>query len=274
MRLYLLEKHLKNTYAHTYFFIKAQGGHVWKSDQLKKLPDEVKNKIFPYFKEFLALIQDNILSIVIYGSACGSDYLPKISDINSLVIFRQFEFSKLKKSLEVIARGISKRITAPLVLTKEDIQASVDIFPIEFLEMKENHVLIYGEDVLTSLDIPQKYLRLFCEQQVKGKLIRIRQAYLDAGLHHKRMEGLLKDSLTTLMPIFRTLLRLKGKAPPVNKLKILEELCGEFQLDQDIFKTIYRNTTQEEKIVRCKIDFFIEEYLKELRKLARAVDRI
>ncbi len=247
---------------------------MWKSDQLNKLSDEVRNKILPYFKELLALSQDNIISIVIYGSACGGDYLPKISDINSLVIFRQLEFFQLKKSLEIIARGISKRIAAPLVLTKEDIQVSVDIFPIEFLEMKENQVLIYGEDVLSSLDIPQKYLRLFCEQQIKGKLIRIRQAYLEVGRTHKGMEALLKDSLTTLIPIFRILIRLKGKVPSVNKFEILKELSGEFQLDAHIFQTIYRNTTQEEKIVRHKIDFFIGEYLKELGKLARAVDRI
>ena len=140
--------------------------------------------------------------------------------------------------------------------------------------MKENHVLIYGEDVLSSLDIPQKYLRLFCEQQIKGKLIRIRQAYLEVGLKHRGMEVLLKDSLTAFMPVFRILLRLKGRVSPINKLKILEELCGEFQLDHDVFKTIYRSITQEERILRHKIDPFIGEYLKELGKLSDAVDRI
>lgn len=247
---------------------------MWKSDQLSKLSDHVKNKILPYFKELLTIHQDDIISIVIYGSACGVNYLPKISDINSLIIFRQLEFSHLKKSLKVIARGILKRITAPLVLTKEDIQSSVDIFPIEFWEMKENHVLIYGEDILSSFEIPPKYLRLFCEQQIKGKLIRIRQAYLEVGLNHRGMESLLKDSLTTLIPIFRTLIHLKGKVPPINKLKILEELCAEFQLAHDVFKTIYRSATQEERILRHKIDLFIGEYLKELEKLADAVDRI
>ena len=253
---------------------KQKETNVWKSDQLNKFSDDVKNKILPYFEELLAIDQDNVTAIVIYGSACGVNYLPKISDINSLIIFRRFEFSQLQKSLKVIARGIPKKIAAPLVLTREDIQSSADIFPIEFLEMKENHVLIYGEDVLSALDIPQKYLRLFCEQQIKGKLIRIRQAYLEVGLNHQGMEALLKDSLTALIPVFRTLLRLKGKVPSATKFKILEELCYEFQLDQDVFKTIYRSTTKEERIVRDKIDFFVGEYLKELGKLSDAVDRI
>ena len=75
-------------------------------------------------------------------------------------------------------------------------------------------------------------------------------------------------------------IRLKKKAPQLSKHKILEQLCEEFQLDSNIFKTIYRHTTQEEKIVRDKINFFVGEYLKELEKLASAasaasaVDRI
>ena len=247
---------------------------MWKSDQLNQLPADVKNKILPYFEELLAIHPDNTAAIVIYGSACGVNYLPKTSDINSLIIFRQLEFAQLQKSLKVIARGISKRIAAPLVLTKEEIPSSADIFPIEFLEMKEHHVLIYGEDVLSSLEIPPQYLRLFCEQQIKGKLIRIRQAYCEVGLNHRGMEALLKDSLTTLIPVFKTFLRLKGKTPSVPKLKMLEELCAEFQLAHDVFKTIYRSATKEERIVRDKIDFFVGEYLKELGKLSDTVDRI
>lgn len=247
---------------------------MWKFDQLNKLPKDVSKKAFRYFEELLAIQEDNIASIVIYGSACGINYLPKISDINSLLIFRQFEFSQFKKSLKVIARGISKKISAPLILTKEDIRSSVDIFPIEFLDMKENHVLIYGEDVLSSLEIPQKYLRLSCEQQIKGKLIRIRQAYLEVGLTSKGMEALLKDALTALIPVFRTLLRLKNRVPPLDKLKILEEICREFQLGTEVFKTIYRNTTQEARIAPSKIDVVIGEYLKELGKLSEAVERI
>ena len=241
---------------------------------LEKLPREVKNKVVPFMERLLDLHGDRVISILIYGSACGVNYLPKISDINSLVIFRRLEFAQLQKSLKIVARGIPKRITAPLFLTEEYVQSSADTFPIEFSEMKENYVLIYGEDVLSSLDISPKYLRLFCEQQIKGKLIRIRQAYLEVGLNHRGMEALLKDSLTTLIPVFRTLLRLKGKTPSVHKLKMLEELCSEFQLDHDVFKTIYRSTTKEERIVREKIDFFVGEYLKELEKLSDAVDRI
>ena len=244
---------------------------------LDKLPVDVKRKIVPFMQELLAIHQDNITSIFIYGSATGINYLPKISNINSAIIFKRLRFEQLQDSLSAVSKAVKQKMTAPLFLTQDQIHSTMDIFSIEFLEMKENHVLIYGEDILSSLEIPLQYLRLFCEQQIHGKLIRIRQSYLEVGLDHKQMESLLKDSLTALIPIFRTLIRLKKKTPHLSKHKIFEQLCEEFQLDSDILKTIYRHTIQEEKIVRDKIDFFVGEYLKELEKLASvasAIDRI
>ncbi len=241
---------------------------------LDKLPIEVKKRILPFMEGLLAIHTENIISIFIYGSAAGVNYLPKISDINSAFVFKRLEFAQLHSSLSTILKGMKQRMTAPLFLTKDHIRSTMDIFPIEFLEMKENHVVIYGEDIFSSLEIPLQHLRLFCEQQIQGKLIRIRQAYLEVGLDHKRMEALLKDSLNALIPVFRTLIRLKKKTPPLSKHKILEELCEEFQLDSNILKAIYRHTTQEERILRHKMDFFVGEYLKELGKLAALVDRI
>ena len=241
---------------------------------LDKLPVDVKRKIVPFMQALLAIHQDNITSIFIYGSAAGVNYLPEISDINSALVFNHLEHPQLQKSLMAVSKGMKHKITAPIFLTQKYIRSSFDVFPIEFLEMKENHVLIYGEDILSPLEIPSQYLRLFCEQQIKGKLLRTRQAYLEVGLDHKKLESLLKDSLSALIPIFRNLLRLKKKTPPISKHQILKELCEEFQMDLNVFKALYRHTTYEERILREKMDFFAGEYLKQLEQLTQAIDLI
>ena len=239
---------------------------------LEKLPVEVRKKIIPFMEELIAIHKDNIRSVFIYGSATGIDYRPKISDINSAIVFKSLQFLQFQNSLSVISSGIKQKFSAPLFLTLEYIHSSLDVFPLEFSEMKENHVLIYGEDVLSTLEIPQQYIRLFCEQQIKGKLIRIRQAYLEVGLNHKGMEALLKDSLTSLLPVFRALIRMKKTWTQLDKTKILEELCEEFKLDKSVFLTIFRHTRQEELILRNKMDFFTGEYLKQLEKIAQAIE--
>lgn len=239
-----------------------------------KLPLEVQKKFLPYLKEMLDIHHDHLISVFIYGSAAGENYIPKISDINSAFIFKDLPFLSLKNSLKTVSKGIPKKIAAPLFLTRGHIETSLDVFPIEFLDMKENHVLLYGTDILSALKIKGEHIRLFCEQQIKGKLIRIRQAYLEIGLKKKGMEALLKESLRSLIPVFRNLIRLRGNQPPVKKEEIVKQLCREFDLDENIFLPIYKDTSNDEKIADQEVVVFLEKYLDQIKKLAIGVDRL
>ena len=240
----------------------------------EKLHVEARKKFIPYLKAISAIHGDNLISVFVYGSAAGENYIPKVSDINSVFVFKDLKFSTFKSSLNVVSKGIFKKITAPLFLTKGYINSSLDVFPIEFLDMKENHVLLYGEDILSGLEIEGGHIRLFCEQQIKGKLIRIRQAYLEVGLKKKGMEALLKESLNSLLPIFRNLIRLKGKQPPVNKTEIIRQVCRIFGLDEGVFLPIYKDSTNDEKIANQEVVVFLEKYLSQIEKLAGIVDKL
>ena len=240
----------------------------------EKLHIEVQKKFIPYLKAISDIHGDNLISVYIYGSAAGENYIPKVSDINSVFVFKDLKFSIFKSSLKVVSSGIFKKIAAPLFLTKDYIDSSLDVFPIEFLDMKENHILLYGEDVLSGLEIKGEHIRLFCEQQIKGKLIRIRQAYLEIGLKKKGLEALLKESLSSLIPIFRNLIRLKGKQPPINKTEIIRQLCQMFGLEENVFLPIYKDSTNDEKIANQEIVVFLERYLSQIGKLAGMVDKL
>ncbi|OQX87303.1 MAG: hypothetical protein B6D55_03880 [Candidatus Omnitrophica bacterium 4484_70.2] len=108
--------------------------------KVEKLRPEVRKKVVPYLKELLKIHGKNIISINLYGSATGKDFSPKTSDINLLVVFHQLPFEVLEKSLKLVSWGIDRKISCPLFLTLEHIRTSQDVFPIEFLEMKENHI--------------------------------------------------------------------------------------------------------------------------------------
>ena len=240
----------------------------------EKLHIEVQKKIIPYLKKMSDIHGNNLISVFVYGSAVGENYVPKVSDINSVFVFKDLEFSILRSSLSVISKGIFKKIAAPLFLTKDYINSSLDVFPIEFLDMKENHILLYGEDIFSGLEIRGEHIRLFCEQQIKGKLIRIRQAYLEVGLKKKGLESLLKESLNSLLPIFRNLIRLKGEQPSINKTAIIGQLCRMFELDENVFLAIYKDSANDEKIANQEVVVFLEKYLIQIEKLADMVDKL
>ena len=79
----------------------------------EKSPPEVQNKFIPYLKLMSNIHTDHLISVFIYGSAAGKNYIPKISDINSVFVFKDLAFASLTDSLKTVSKGISKRIAAP-----------------------------------------------------------------------------------------------------------------------------------------------------------------
>ncbi|MFH1856284.1 MAG: hypothetical protein ABH836_03515 [Candidatus Omnitrophota bacterium] len=242
--------------------------------KLDKVNAEVKKHVTPYLEQLLNLHRNNLISINLYGSAVTNGFSLKTSDINLLIVCKKVELADLKKSLKLVSRGITKKIAAPLFLTLEHIKTSQDVFPMEFLEMKENHICLYGEDLLQNLEINKDHIRLFCEEQIKGKLIRLRQAYLEIGLKKKGIESLMKESMYSLIPVFRNLIRLKGINPPVDKQSVLVTIADEFKLDEDVFTAILKEKKNDEKIGGEDAEVYFGKYLDQIQILAIIVDSL
>ncbi len=227
----------------------------------------------PFLQKFLELYPGQVQAAAVYGSATGVNYLPGRSDINSVIILDRAGFGHPDRSLALIARAGKRRIAPPLLLTEDFVLASLDVFPVEFLDIKENHVLVYGEDLFSQWRIDGVNLRLFCEHQIKGKLVSIRQAYLANGLKSSAVAALLPGSLNSLFPIFRNLLRLKGRPVEFDKTKLLAALCAAFGLDEQVFRSVYACRSERRLALKTGREL-MEQYLRQIEKLAEAVDKI
>ncbi len=241
---------------------------------IEGLPKEVQTIFLPVLKRIVGAAGQDVLSVFLYGSSTGKNFIPKVSDVNSVVVVRAAELQVLEKILNVIGTVRNKRVRAPLVLTEEHIRSSVDVFPIEFLEMKDNYTVLYGSDSLKDIVVEDRHARLFCEQQIKGKLIRIRQAYLESGSRKGALEILLKESLNTLIPVFRTLLRLKKIHPPADKGQVLEEIAKAFGTQTAAMTLIWQDKKNDRRISGRDVHEVFGEYIQELEQLARAVDQL
>lgn len=236
--------------------------------KLEGVKPQLKTVIQSYLSRLLDIHRENIISVVLYGSATGKYFVPKKSDINLAVVFKSLEFVQLKDSLKLINYGLSRRISAPLLLSLYHIESSKDTFPIEFIEIKENHILLYGRDIFRDLVIDETNLKLFCKREIEGKLIRLRQAYLEVGLKRKGVEALMKESLYSLIPVFRALLRSRFQNPPVDKENILIEFCNHYSLTKDVFMAILKDSMNDEKIKGQDAEVFFGKYLKEIEKIS------
>lgn len=214
-----------------------------------------------------------LVSVILYGSAAGVDYIPERSDLNFLVVLKEVTPQQLKKSWKLLHTWHKQGISTPLFLDPSYIQSSVDVYPIEFLDMQEQHRLLAGEDVLKNLKIPQENLRLQCEQELKGKLLHLRRGYLETGGDARRLEELMLTSLKPLGVVLRNLLGLQGQ-PPREFLEILNETGRIFDIKLEAFREVYQLKLGYKHLERSAMEPLFESYLSEVKALAQKADAL
>lgn len=237
--------------------------------------DQKINKILQKFcEETKKLFGNNLKTIILYGSSVSGDYIPKKSNLNLIVILEKIDLSILKKVLKPVKKWRKKNIITPLFLTELHIKSSQDVFPMEFLDIKENYSLLYGDDYFKNIDISFNNLRLECESKLKGNLIRLRQVYLEVGLKKKELRRLLINSFTSFFPIFRNILRLKNISPPVVKEQILLLLIKEFNLEKEVFLKLLEIKKGNLSLSMSEQENLLADFISQIQNLSRIIDEL
>ena len=160
----------------------------------------VKEKLFPVIKECL---NKNLKSVIIYGSAITDSFDPKISDINVLVLIDRNSselYIELGKKLKNI---IKKYKLSILLLTTEEFINSADVFPMEYYDINDRHLVIYGENIEGKLLLTPHNLRHQLEERLRGFSNQFRQAIIQSGGNYK----ILKQNINIIPGIIRILMR-------------------------------------------------------------------
>lgn len=231
--------------------------------------------IFPQITEtYKTIFGDSLVSIILYGSAAGNDYLPGKSDINFLIILSDDAIDNLESALNEVSRWRRQKVATPLFMTKAYITSSLDSYPIEFLNIKRNYRMVYGEDVLTELTFDPRDLRLQCEREIKGKLLLLREGFLETDGKKKKIRELIGSSITAFVSIFSGLLHLKGIEIPDTKRGIVRAVAQEFSIDQDPFLKCMDIKSGGKDYSTDETRHIFKAYLAEVRKLWEIVDKL
>ena len=193
---------------------------------------EPSQEVLSATREWLGTIRaalgPEFLAAFLTGSVLTQGFDRKHSRINVLVVARALEIPTLD--------AVHDALTAtsefdPLFLTRTQIVKSLDSFPIEWMEIKERHLLIEGEEIFDALEVPARYLRLQCEHELRGRQIQLRQTYLLSSRAPADLARVLKSGASSFATLFRTLLRLRGESPPADNTRVIERVSDLFQLD-------------------------------------------
>jgi predicted nucleotidyltransferase len=217
---------------------------------------------------------DDLISIILFGSGATGEYVPGKSDLNFLVVLTDDSVSSLKRALKPAARWRKRMVNTPLFMTPEYIASSLDSYPVEFLDMKANYQVVYGEDVLENLRFQPAEVRVQCERELKGKLLHLRQAYLESEEKAKRLREIINASITTFISIFQGLLYLRRAPIPRTRKEIIQQVAAEFQISADVFLRLLEIRKGTVKISARELSEVFGNYIGEIEALSDSVDKM
>ena len=236
-----------------------------------KIPDKYKNILQKFAQDLKDIYQEELISLILYGSAVSGEFVEKHSNLNLLVVLKDAHLESLKKSSKLIHKF---NMINTLFLTEDYIAKSTTFFPIEYLDMQENYFVIYGKDILKGLHVDTRNLRFQCEQELKEKLLKLRQAFVMKSNDASALRNLLFISFTSFVHILRNILRLKGKKPPYLKHEVLKEVISEFKIDSVVWEKILSAKNNHVKLSGAEVEELFGSFIKELEFIVDIVDQL
>jgi predicted nucleotidyltransferase len=241
---------------------------------MSKIPKDPKEIFDEFVSDYKGIYGDELISIMLYGSAAGKDYKHGTSDINFMIVLTEKGIKDPEKSFVLIKKWKKRKVAIPLFLTEDYIGTSTDVYPIEYLNFQRRYILVYGKDLLKELLFEKKYLRLQTEREIKGKFLILRSAYLESAGKKAALISIIDRSLYAFLAIFNALLALKEVEAPQEKRSIITETCRVFGLDNLIFMKLLNIRERRIKPDEKELNRTFKNYLNEVEKLSKIVDKL
>jgi hypothetical protein len=183
---------------------------------VSRFPNRLQGPLQEYAALLQALARQRLLAITVYGAAADPAGAPAQTAVQSAVVLDDVPLEFVR---ELGAQGGAlgrMGIQAPLLLTPAYLAASRDVFPIEFLDLQQRHIVILGDDYFAPLQFDRTHVRLQLERELKSQLLRIRQGVLAAGGRDQPLRDLYESTAEHVLLLLRAVLWLNGQPVPAS----------------------------------------------------------
>ena len=229
----------------------------------------------PVLKKMLARLDDSLgerlVGVVLYGSAARGDYVKQTSDFNLLIVLRDLEPETLTALSEPVRDWERQRQPAPRLFTEQLIAESADVFPIEFLDIVQARLLLHGTDPFDRFVVHPDHLRLQCERELREKMMRLREGFIEVHDKPRKLTRLLTDSYSTFVALFRGCLHLMGGTVPVHNDEVVATFCERAGIERGPFDEV--GLLKQGRSVDEPPATLFARYYAELTRAVGAVDR-
>lgn len=211
-------------------------------------------------------------AVVLYGSAAAGDHVPKKSDYNVLVLVDSLAADRLDAASAAARAWSDAGNPPPLTLTADEWSASADIFPMEYADVLERHKVLHGT-LPMEMKVDPADLRLQLEHEAMGALLQLRRRALAAGGDGKAQLALMLESASTVMVIYRAVLRLNQEVPPTDNAQLAERIGALAGIQTEPVMRVIRHKRGEAKIPVAEAAKALSGYLAAQQQLVKYLDK-
>jgi len=233
------------------------------------IPRYAKKKVESFYSELLDIYNYNVHSVYVIGEGLSNDaFGPQIKyRIDGIIVLKKQDRLFNEVAAPVASKYLKKPLAVPLVMSIDEFESYIEIFPLRFLNHCIVHQAIYGEDLLENLSICHQTLMTECRHDVRGILNRLLNDFISCGGDKIKTANKIKDSFRGDIPLFRGLIKLTGVIPPINHKEVIIALPDAAKIKAGIFKTIYELNTKYGKISKDVVEGIFDEYYSVINEL-------
>ncbi len=223
---------------------------------MEKFIDNLKN-----------ILQERLLSVFMYGSKVKYSQELVKTDMNVMVIVKNLSGSDIRACSEIVNKWMKAKNPIPVFMDREEWFHSSDVYAMEYADIKAEHRILYGEDLISDLNVDPDNIRFQCEQETKNLLMRFRQFYLENAHSPKRLKDSFVPLAKTCNAIFKAILRVKFTDIPSEKEDIIKKLAEISGLEASTYIKLLGYKRKQCKMNDKETIAFADEIVDALTKL-------
>ena len=175
----------------------------------------------------------------------------------------------LRRLAKPIADWHERGLMPPLIIGRAEWESAADTFPIELTDMKLAHRVLRGSDPVAGVAVDPADLRRALESDLRGRLVRLRQAYVRYGDSAAALGGFAAASISSVVVLLRCTAVLLGRNPGTSAAQAAAALGTELGPDASVVAEIAAH--RRETGWNCAPETFVR-YLEVVRRAVELVD--
>lgn len=189
----------------------------------RDLPASVSAALTAFVSAASASLDSDLRSVVLFGSGAENRLRPT-SDVNVVVVLREFDAERIRPLSEVLLAGRAAINMNVMWLLESEIPQAVEAFAVKFADILRRRRVLWGIDPFENVSIPRHMAIARLRQVLMNLIMRLRASYAMHSQHEERLILLVADSAGPLRASAAEIIALEGSSPPAPR-EALEEIA-------------------------------------------------